>query len=79
MGTSGYQAWIHDVLGTGGPWEPHDVDDRVRAAHDEAVRRGDDQYLDPRTGYPVFTSDFLVRRGTCCGSGCRHCPYGAPD
>jgi iron complex transport system substrate-binding protein len=23
----------------------------------------------------VFTSSYLQRRGYCCGSGCRHCPY----
>jgi hypothetical protein len=23
----------------------------------------------------VFTAKFLLRRGYCCGSGCRHCPY----
>lgn len=24
----------------------------------------------------VFTQGFLLRRGTCCKSGCRNCPYG---
>ena len=23
----------------------------------------------------VFTAQFLLRRGYCCESGCRHCPY----
>ena len=23
----------------------------------------------------VFTARYHLRRGTCCGSGCRHCPY----
>ncbi|HYN85650.1 MAG TPA: DUF5522 domain-containing protein [Pyrinomonadaceae bacterium] len=23
----------------------------------------------------VFTEGFHLRRGYCCGSGCRHCPY----
>jgi hypothetical protein len=23
----------------------------------------------------VFTAAFLLQRGYCCGSGCRHCPY----
>ncbi|MFN7151239.1 MAG: DUF5522 domain-containing protein [Microthrixaceae bacterium] len=55
------------------------MDDDVMAAHDAACRRGDDQYVDPRSGYPVFTSDFLAGRGTCCDSGCRHCPYGPTD
>ncbi len=27
-------------------------------------------------GYRVFTEQFLLRRGYCCRSGCRHCPYG---
>lgn len=28
----------------------------------------------------VFTEGYLRRRGYCCESGCRHCPYGfRPD
>lgn len=23
----------------------------------------------------VFTRRFHLKRGQCCGSGCRHCPY----
>jgi len=23
----------------------------------------------------VFTAAYLLKRGNCCGSGCRHCPY----
>jgi hypothetical protein len=27
----------------------------------------------------VFTAAYHLKRGSCCGSGCRHCPYrGAP-
>jgi hypothetical protein len=26
-------------------------------------------------GLMVFTRRFHLRRGSCCGSGCRHCPY----
>lgn len=26
-------------------------------------------------GLYVFTSLFLLLRGYCCDSGCRHCPY----
>ena len=30
--------------------------------------------------YIVFTEAYLLRRGYCCESGCRHCPYGyRPD
>ncbi|MFZ9756183.1 MAG: DUF5522 domain-containing protein [Bacteroidia bacterium] len=26
-------------------------------------------------GYLVFTEAYHKKRGFCCGSGCRHCPY----
>jgi len=26
--------------------------------------------------YMVFTETFHLKRGYCCGSACRHCPYG---
>jgi len=35
---------------------------------------GQDYYLEGE--YVVFTAEFLRRRGYCCESGCRHCPYG---
>jgi Family of unknown function (DUF5522) len=34
---------------------------------------GEDFYVEK--GLYVFTAKFLLRRGYCCGSGCRHCPY----
>ncbi|WP_345236403.1 DUF5522 domain-containing protein [Hymenobacter saemangeumensis] len=33
-----------------------------------------DFYYTPE-GYLVFTEQYHLRRGTCCGSGCRHCPW----
>lgn len=27
--------------------------------------------------YVVFTEGYHLRRGYCCESGCRHCPYGS--
>ena len=27
-------------------------------------------------GKQVFTAQYLLRRGYCCGNICRHCPYG---
>jgi len=36
---------------------------------------GEDYYLSPE-GYKVFTEKFHLKRGYCCKSGCRHCPYG---
>jgi hypothetical protein len=44
-------------------------------SHRAAIERGDDGYVDPMTGLFVFTAAFHATRGTCCGSGCRHCPY----
>ena len=32
-----------------------------------------DWYLE--NGRLVFTSAYHLKRGYCCGSGCRHCPY----
>lgn len=52
-------------------------DPRLRAAHDAAVAAGEPGYLDPDSGLFVLTAAYLADRGTCCGSGCRHCPYGA--
>jgi hypothetical protein len=34
-----------------------------------------DYYLTPE-GYRCFTEQFHLKRGYCCESGCRHCPYG---
>ena len=34
-----------------------------------------DMYIDPATGYSVFTEAHLKRK-PCCGNGCRHCPWG---
>jgi hypothetical protein len=35
---------------------------------------GDDYYLEGAA--IVFTAAYHLRRGYCCGNGCRHCPYG---
>ncbi|HST51933.1 MAG TPA: DUF5522 domain-containing protein [Pyrinomonadaceae bacterium] len=34
---------------------------------------GEDFYRDG--AYVVFTARFHLKRGYCCESGCRHCPY----
>ena len=44
--------------------------------HARACAEGLDRYVDPETGYRVFTALALQKRGDCCGCGCRHCPYG---
>ena len=35
---------------------------------------GEDFYLEGP--YMVFTASYLKRRGYCCESSCRHCPWG---
>ena len=40
---------------------------------EEQLQAGLDYYLE--NGLFVFTAAFLRKRGYCCESGCRHCPY----
>ena len=42
----------------------------------QKLEAGRDYYTDPATGFMGFTERYLAERGYCCGSGCRHCPYG---
>jgi hypothetical protein len=30
-------------------------------------------------GFMVFTRAYHLKRGSCCGSGCVHCPYGPTE
>jgi hypothetical protein len=32
-----------------------------------------DWYIE--NGLLVYTAAYHLKRGSCCGSGCRHCPY----
>jgi hypothetical protein len=41
------------------------------------LAEGIDYYLE--NGLFVFTAHFLLKRGYCCESGCRHCPYEQPS
>ena len=34
-----------------------------------------DYYLSD-DGYIVFTESYHLKRGYCCKSGCKHCPFG---
>jgi hypothetical protein len=38
---------------------------------------GEDYYLEGSLF--VFTAHYLLKRGYCCESGCRHCPYSQTD
>ena len=47
------------------------------AAPTGCSRAADEEfYVDPVSGYRVFTEAYHLRRGRCCQSGCRHCPFG---
>lgn len=43
-------------------------------AEDRPLQEGVDYYIE--NGLMVFTETFLQKRGYCCESGCRHCPFG---
>ena len=47
----------------------------ILARHERACASGLSTYLDPATGYAVFTAAYLAERGFCCSQGCRHCPW----
>ena len=40
---------------------------------DTAAEERADWYFE--NGLLVYTATFHLKRGSCCGSGCRHCPY----
>lgn len=47
----------------------------IEELHRLAVDKGSTTYIDPDTGFTVFTELAHQRRGFCCGNMCRHCPY----
>ena len=42
-----------------------------------SLQEGEDYYLDGP--HMVFTAAYHLRRGSCCNSDCRHCPYRETD
>lgn len=52
----------------GGPTDIEDI-------HRQAILRKQKTYIDPATGFMVFTELSHLKRGRCCGNRCRHCPY----
>ncbi|KAL3816396.1 hypothetical protein ACHAXA_008366 [Cyclostephanos tholiformis] len=48
----------------------------IEDIHRNAILDKRTTYIDPRTDFTVFTELAHLRRGTCCGNKCRHCPYG---
>ncbi|HET7104924.1 MAG TPA: DUF5522 domain-containing protein [Terracidiphilus sp.] len=50
---------------------PHDARPSARSLEPE------DFYMEGAN--IVFTAAYHLKRGYCCNSGCRHCPYQPPD
>ncbi|HTH37437.1 MAG TPA: DUF5522 domain-containing protein [Pyrinomonadaceae bacterium] len=55
-----------------------DVEDKNQKKEEKPeFKEGVDYYFE--NGLMVLTAEFLRKRGYCCGSGCRHCPYPKKD
>ncbi|MBL7715791.1 MAG: hypothetical protein JNL01_10020 [Bdellovibrionales bacterium] len=54
---------------------PHPTESGLCRACQKSYRPklGEDFYLEG--DFTVFTAAYHLKRGYCCGSGCRHCPY----
>jgi len=52
--------------------QPENIDKEEVEPVDEELRPEDFYYEGPCL---VFTAAYHLRRGYCCNSGCRHCPY----
>ena len=35
----------------------------------------DDEFYFNDSGLVVFTAEYLLNRGYCCGNGCKNCPF----
>jgi len=57
---------------TTGPKVEPDPQPRVTSPEPLPLEPGDFYMEGPTL---VFTAQYHLRRGSCCGSGCRHCPY----
>jgi Family of unknown function (DUF5522) len=42
------------------------------------LKEGEDYYVNDN-GMLVFTAAYHLKRGSCCGNGCLHCPYKMPE
>ena len=40
----------------------------------DKLTAGEDFYYN-EDGYVVLTEKYHLKNGTCCGNGCKHCPY----
>jgi hypothetical protein len=52
---------------------PGDPEIEPFTAAEQEAQQDEDFYMDGP--YCVFTEAFHLKRGFCCNSDCRHCPY----
>ncbi len=48
----------------------------IEELHKTACLNRQTFYIDPTIDMHVMTEYAHLKRGTCCGRKCRHCPYG---
>jgi hypothetical protein len=51
------------------------IDSRNDVEDDPAPSQAEDEDFYMDGPYVVFTAAFHLKRGFCCNSDCRHCPY----
>lgn len=54
--------------------QPETTPDRLTSSRAPRLVEGEDFYYEGQL--MVLTAHFLTKRGYCCETGCRHCPYG---
>lgn len=71
---------------TGAEWDEMGNKSKIRLLHEVCNAEGEVTYIDPSSGYTVFSFFAHLKRGSCCGikkkdtgleriHRCRHCPY----
>lgn len=61
------------LLGAENRMKGSNQEERNERLHRLGLESGD--YYLTKEGYIVFTEQYHRKRGYCCQSGCRHCPY----
>lgn len=58
----------------------NDIKNEMNSIHANKFKSNDDlameeDYYINENGNWVFTAKYHLKRGYCCGNGCKHCPY----
>ncbi|MGE3757894.1 MAG: DUF5522 domain-containing protein [Pseudobdellovibrionaceae bacterium] len=54
--------------------DPGDVCNKCKNTPKVDLKEGEDFYINEK-GLFVFKAEYHLKRGYCCESGCKHCPY----